>query len=141
MGLIVQKFGGSSVADAARVRNVASIIIDTYKQGNDVVADVIDCARHTQRRKFFGWEDSVEGYVVDYLDIKHPFFVRAAADDVAAAKQTVATQFGEVQYLTYEGAATNEIGFITSALTQREFDAKIAESGISVSSVIRVTDY
>lgn len=40
MGLIVQKFGGSSVADAARVRNVASIIIDTYKQGNDVVAVV-----------------------------------------------------------------------------------------------------
>ena len=40
MGLIVQKFGGSSVADAARVRNVASIIIDTYKQGNDVIAVV-----------------------------------------------------------------------------------------------------
>ncbi len=40
MGLIVMKFGGSSVADAARVRNVASIIIDTYKQGNDVVAVV-----------------------------------------------------------------------------------------------------
>ncbi len=40
MGMIVQKFGGSSVADAARVRNVASIIIDTYKQGNDVVAVV-----------------------------------------------------------------------------------------------------
>ncbi len=40
MGLIVQKFGGSSVANADRVRNVASIIIDTYKQGNDVVAVV-----------------------------------------------------------------------------------------------------
>ena len=40
MGLIVQKFGGSSVADAARVRNVASIIIDTYKQGNNVVVVV-----------------------------------------------------------------------------------------------------
>ncbi len=40
MGLIVMKFGGSSVANADRVRNVASIIIDTYKQGNDVVAVV-----------------------------------------------------------------------------------------------------
>ena len=37
MALIVQKFGGSSVADADRVRNVARIITDTYKQGNDVV--------------------------------------------------------------------------------------------------------
>lgn len=40
MGLIVQKFGGSSVADADRVRNVASIITDTYKAGNDVVVVV-----------------------------------------------------------------------------------------------------
>ena len=34
------KFGGSSVANAERVRNVASIIIDSYKKGNDVVAVV-----------------------------------------------------------------------------------------------------
>ena len=38
MALIVQKFGGSSVADAAKLRNVARIITDTYKQGNQVVA-------------------------------------------------------------------------------------------------------
>lgn len=40
MGLIVQKFGGSSVADAERVMNVARIVTDTYKQGNDVVVVV-----------------------------------------------------------------------------------------------------
>ncbi len=38
--LVVQKFGGSSVADAARVRNVARIVTDTYKAGNDVVVVV-----------------------------------------------------------------------------------------------------
>ena len=37
MSLIVQKFGGSSVADADRVRNVARIITDTYRKGNSVV--------------------------------------------------------------------------------------------------------
>jgi len=37
MALIVQKFGGSSVANAERVFNVAQIITETYKQGNDVV--------------------------------------------------------------------------------------------------------
>ena len=40
MSLIVQKFGGSSVANADRVRNVARIITDTYKAGNDVVVVV-----------------------------------------------------------------------------------------------------
>ena len=38
MGLIVQKFGGSSVADADKIRNVARIITETYRQGNNVVA-------------------------------------------------------------------------------------------------------
>lgn len=40
MALIVQKFGGSSVANADRVRNVASIVADTYREGNDVVVVV-----------------------------------------------------------------------------------------------------
>ncbi len=38
MALIVQKFGGTSVADADRIRNVARIITETYDQGNSVVA-------------------------------------------------------------------------------------------------------
>lgn len=40
MALIVQKFGGSSVANAERVMNVAKIVSDTYKAGNDVVVVV-----------------------------------------------------------------------------------------------------
>ena len=40
MSLIVQKFGGSSVADKDGVMNVASIVADTYKKGNDVVVVV-----------------------------------------------------------------------------------------------------
>jgi aspartate kinase len=38
MGLIVQKFGGTSVADADRIRNVARIITETYRKGNSVIA-------------------------------------------------------------------------------------------------------
>ncbi len=38
MALIVQKFGGSSVADGEKIRNVARIITDTYQKGNRVVA-------------------------------------------------------------------------------------------------------
>ena len=36
MALIVQKFGGSSVADAQRIFHVAEIITKTYQQGNSV---------------------------------------------------------------------------------------------------------
>ena len=40
MKLIVQKFGGTSVKDAERIRNVASIVTDAYKKGNSVVVVV-----------------------------------------------------------------------------------------------------
>ena len=40
MSLIVQKFGGTSVANADRLRNVAQIITDKYKKGNDMVVVV-----------------------------------------------------------------------------------------------------
>jgi len=55
MSLIVQKFGGSSVADADKIRNVARIITETYRKGHQVVVvlsaqgdttdDLIDKAR------------------------------------------------------------------------------------------------
>lgn len=40
MALIVQKFGGSSVADAAKVNNVANRVVETARSGNQVVVVV-----------------------------------------------------------------------------------------------------
>ena len=55
MALVVQKYGGSSVADAERIRRVAERIVETKKAGNDVVVvvsamgdttdDLLDLAR------------------------------------------------------------------------------------------------
>ena len=40
MSLIVQKFGGSSVADKAKLERAARIAADTYDEGNDVIVVV-----------------------------------------------------------------------------------------------------
>ncbi|MBN1176124.1 MAG: aspartate kinase, partial [Dehalococcoidales bacterium] len=40
MALIVQKYGGSSVADAEKIKNVARRIVRTKEAGNDVVVVV-----------------------------------------------------------------------------------------------------
>jgi len=40
MALVVQKFGGTSVGDARRIRTVAKRVVDTYRQGNGVVVVV-----------------------------------------------------------------------------------------------------
>lgn len=37
MALVVQKYGGTSVADIERIRNVAQRVVKTYEQGNDLV--------------------------------------------------------------------------------------------------------
>ena len=40
MALIVQKYGGSSVADAESIKRVAKRIVDTRRAGHDVVVAV-----------------------------------------------------------------------------------------------------
>ena len=40
MALIVKKFGGTSVADSNRLMNVANIIAEDYKKGNDIITVV-----------------------------------------------------------------------------------------------------
>ena len=40
MGLIVQKYGGTSVADAEKVKNVARRVVETRNEGNKVVVVV-----------------------------------------------------------------------------------------------------
>ena len=60
MGLVVQKYGGSSVADAERIKRVAERIVATRKAGHDVVVvvsamgdttdELLDLAAAGQRR-------------------------------------------------------------------------------------------
>ncbi len=49
MALVVQKYGGTSVADIERIRNVAHRVIKTYDQGNDLVVILSAMAGVTDR--------------------------------------------------------------------------------------------
>ena len=49
MALIVQKYGGTSVADLDRIRNVAERVIKVYEAGNDVVVVLSAMAGVTNR--------------------------------------------------------------------------------------------
>ena len=46
MGIIVQKFGGTSVADTDKIKNVASAVIKEKNNGNDVIV-VVSAMGHT----------------------------------------------------------------------------------------------
>jgi aspartate kinase len=49
MALVVQKYGGTSVGDVERIKNVASRVIKTRKQGNEVVVVVSAMAGETDK--------------------------------------------------------------------------------------------
>ena len=49
MGLIVQKYGGTSVSNLEKIRNVARHVIKTSEDGNDVLVVVSAMAGETDR--------------------------------------------------------------------------------------------
>lgn len=100
-----------------------------------VVADIIDCAKHTERKKIFGWGAGDEDYVVDYKNtVKMPFYVRAKASCVQ-----ISSAFSEVKFLSRKGQPSDEVAFITDVMTESELTEKLG--GIDVINIIKVTNY
>jgi len=107
-----------------------------------VVADVIDCAKHFDMKKVYGWADSVKGYVIDYLDIETALYIRASAKDNDEAIGAAVKIFGNIKILCREGAPDDEIAFVTPRAAERELRGKLEKmEGIEPLSIIRVTDY
>lgn len=100
-----------------------------------VAADIIDCAKHTQRKKIFGWDEGSEDYVADYKGrVEMPFYVRAKA-----SCSQVNSVFSEVKYLSRKGQPSDEVAFITDRMTENELFKKL--EGIDVINTIKVTNY
>ena len=100
-----------------------------------VVADMVDAAKHVERRKIFGWGEGNESYVVDhkkYLEI--PFYVRAKASE-----SKIKAVFSEVKFLKRYGQPSDEVAFITDSMTETKLREML--KGIDVINTIRVTNY
>jgi hypothetical protein len=96
---------------------------------------MVDCAKHTQRRKIFGWGAGSEDYVVDYKTaIEMPFYVRAKSSE-----SKVKSVFSDVKFLNRVGQPSDEVAFITDSMTEAELNKKL--QGIDVINTIKVTNY
>ena len=139
----------SDVFNAILVRGDAIGDVVFYGRGagklptaSAVVADVIDCAKHTNRKKIFGWGPSEDDYVVDYRELDTALFVRATADDIEKAKKAVEKVFGTVKFVSRDNQPENEFAFVTDNEKEKELIAKLDSiSEIKPCSVIRVSDY
>lgn len=77
-----------------------------------VVADVIDCVKHLQARKYLSWEDGSKDYVVPLGTIKTRLYVRVAVENIAEAQNVLESVFGKLDYLNTP-AEQNILSFIT----------------------------
>lgn len=139
----------NDVFNAILVRGNATGDVVFYGKGagklptaSAVVADVIDCARNADKRKPFGWGDTVENYVVDFDTDVNPLYVRAKTEYKETAKTAIENAIGEIKLLTFDGAPDDEIAFVTKCDEERKLVCALDNiSEIKIESLIRITDY
>jgi aspartate kinase len=115
VGLVVQKYGGSSVADAEGIKRVARRVVDTKKAGNDVVVIVSAMGDTTD----------------DLLDLSHQVtptpppreldMLLTAGERISAALLAMATESLGVHARSFTGS---QAGVITTA---QHGDARIID--------------
>ena len=136
--------GVNGVFNACLVRGDATGDVLMYGKGagslataSAVVGDVIDCASYNEERKFFGWDDKKDDYLVDYLNCETALYVRATSADKAAIEKA----FGSVQYLERENQPADEIAFVTPAGKEKDLRDTLASLDINILGIIRIADY
>ncbi len=106
-----------------------------------VVADIIDCAKHTAKRKAFGWGPDEDNYVIDPLLNNGALYVRAEATDYVTAFNAVNKAFESPIILHRENESKTEIAFITPVMREKEAREVVASLPIDIKAILRVLDY
>ncbi len=138
----------SDVFNAVLVRGDATGDVVFYGKGagrfataSAVVADVVDCAVHIQRKKYFGWGPEKANYIQPYEETEQQFMVRACAADAEATLEKIHEVFGGIKQLRREGAEADEICFITCSMTPAQLKEKLAGLPIIVENTVRLVNY
>lgn len=137
----------SDVFNAILVRGDAIGDVVFYGRGagklptaSAVVADVIDSAKHTERRRIFGWTDSEPGYVAEYDSVPGRFYVRGTMTDGSGAGSATAGM-KSVRILSAENAPADEAAFLVNAPSERWLRKTLDTVGITDPVIMKVTDY
>lgn len=136
MALVVHKYGGTSVADADRIRNVAKRIVDAYNAGNDVVAVVSAMGRRT---------DELLGLAAEVSHRSHPRemdMLLTAGERVTMALVAMAIQDLGVAATSFTGS---QAGILTTGKHGRaeivEIRADRVREGLDEGKVVIVAGF
>lgn len=84
-----------------------------------VCADIIDCAKHLNAKKYLSWEDGFDGYVEE-RDFENQFYVYAFSSDFDLLLKSFEEEFPETKQVI-KNKYSGEIAFITN----KDFESKI----------------
>ena len=136
-----QLSGVNDVFNAILVRGDAVGDVVFYGKGagklptaSAVVSDIIIAAKSYGTSKSMNWEDSEQDFVIPYKKLSNKFYVRAKTD-----RKTAEDIFGEVRFLSRDGAPDDETAFVTPVINEAEFEEKCGK--LDVLGSIRVLDY
>jgi len=106
MALVVQKFGGSSLADADRIRSVAHRVVETYRAGNGVVVVVSAMGKST---------DQLIALATEIAEVPHPRemdMLLTAGERISMALVAMAIRAEGVPAVSFTGS---QAGILTTA--------------------------
>ncbi len=105
MALVVQKFGGTSLADAERICKVANRVVETYRSGNSVVAVVSAMGKFT---------DELVDLATEITDTPHPRemdMLLTAGERISMALVAMAIEARGVPAVSFTGS---QAGILTT---------------------------
>jgi len=136
-----QLAGVNDVFNAILVRSDATGDVVFYGRGagklptaSAVVADIVNALKTDHTTRSMNWEDSAQDFIIPYKKLDNKFYVRAKAD-----RKTVGSIFGEVRFLSRDGAPEDECAFVTGIMNEADFEEKCGR--LNVIGTLRVLDY
>ncbi len=98
-----------------------------------VVADIMDCIKHLNTRKYLSWEEGENDYVDQSFDPETRLYVVIKSDDFDGIQAQFNDIFGNTD-TSIKNAQRGEIAFITEKAKRSVIEQKLAlfKSGISV---------
>lgn len=106
-----------------------------------VVADIVDCVKHLNARKYLSWEHVEDGFLTDYREDTVKMCVRVKADKCRECVKAEAEKlFGEILVLGRNGEPQDEIAFITPYATEKTLLSQLEKLPGTVISTLRILD-
>ena len=108
-----------------------------------VVADIIDCVKHLNARKYLYWTDGSNDDVKPYEETAYSSYIRVETNDKQATFNKAMELFSNARTIMKANAPENELAFVTDIMTvsqqNKAIDA-LTKKGIIIKSKIRISD-